>query len=216
MQFNIIVDETEILADHLLQWKRPDLSENRPPPLVIEIYIDTSDLGPGQALVLVDEAGKRWDVADALSSASGSPAPATKDGGKYCEVVLERWTIQLDDAQGSTTSEPYDQLPNVYKKGVVLFRSLYTYLRFMATWKLYRRLGRQQGNPPALKLKFRIRQARSLARPENFDSLAVPLCPSEINTNTAARSNTTTATEARHGHIPARTTFEPLRKCNAR
>ena len=169
------------------EWKRPDLSENRPAPLVIEVYIDTSSLNPTQALVVHDEAGSRWDVCDALgSSANSSPRP-TKNGNRLCEVVLERWTVSLSDTNNYTAAELDDLLPNVYKKGVVLFRSLYTLLRLLPAWKLHRRLARQPGGQQALKVKYRIRQEQGLARGQK-DALLTPLCPSD-STTTRTRSS---------------------------
>ena len=167
-----------MLANDLQEWKRPDLTQSPPGPLVIEIYVDTSQLASNQALVFMDDDGKRWDVADALPSSATSSPRVMKNGARYCEVVLERWTIELGDPSEYTSAELNDALPNVYKKGVVLFRSLYTYLRFLPTWRLYKRLGRQSGSHQALKLKFRIRQGQSLARGQK-DSLFAPLCPQD-------------------------------------
>ena len=177
-KFNVTLDETDVLLDDLRPWKRPELSTNPPPPLVIEVYVDTSHLSHNQALVVIDDAGKRWDVADTLaSSADSSPRPSKK-GGRFCEVVLERWTIELGDAEDYTPSELNDALPNVYKKGVVLFRSLYTLARFLPAWKLYRKLIKQPSHYQALRLKFRIRQGHDFVRKEK-DLLYSPLCPSE-------------------------------------
>ncbi|KAK5124918.1 hypothetical protein LTR85_001108 [Meristemomyces frigidus] len=188
--FNIVLDDTDLLLDDLQEWKRPDLSDSRPPPLVIEVYVDTSNLRENQALVIVDDAGKRWDVSDALAgSADSSPRPPNKSGGKYYEVVLERWTIELGDAAGYSAAELNDQLPNVYKKGVVLFRSLYTFLRFLPAWKLHRRLGRQPGNHQALRLKYRIRQGGRMLPYGQKDALFTPLCPSDSSTTTAANND---------------------------
>lgn len=181
-QFNVILDDTDVLADELQEWKRPDLSEDRPPPLVVEIYVDTSHLTLNQALVAVDDAGKRWDVADALGGSVKSNPRPTKAGNRHVEVVLERWTVELGDAAGLSSAELNDQLPNVYKKGVVLFRSLYTFTRFLPAWKFHRRLSRQSGNRSALRLKSRILQGpgrESLARTKKKDALLTPLHPSD-------------------------------------
>lgn len=192
-----MLDDTDVLLDDLQEWKRPDLSESRPSPLVIEVYVDTSNLRENQALVIVDDAGKRWDVSDALAgSADSSPRPPNKSGGKYYEVVLERWTIELGDAAGYSAAELNDQLPNVYKKGVVLFRSLYTFLRFLPAWKLHRRLGRQPGSHQPLRLKYRIREAgRSLPQGQK-DALFTPLCPSQSSSSTI--TSTTASNDTNH------------------
>lgn len=124
--------------------------------------------------------GKRWDVADTLPTSANSSPKVTKNGARYCEVVLERWTIELGDPYRYSSAELNDLLPNVYKKGVVLFRSLYTYLRFLPTWRLFKRLGRQSGNHQSLKLKFRVREGEGPLRGQK-DSLYAPLCPEHHN-----------------------------------
>lgn len=177
-QFNTILDETDVLVEDLAPWRRPDLSEKRPGPLVIEVYVDTSHLSHSQALVVVDSSGKRWDVADALSSSADSSPRHNRNGGRLFEVVLERWTIDLGDADGYSASELNDALPNVYKKGVVVFRSLYTQSRFLPAWKLHRKLTRQPGAHQALRLRFRIREGYSPSRARP-DSLYTALCPAE-------------------------------------
>ncbi|KAK5135820.1 hypothetical protein LTR08_004647 [Meristemomyces frigidus] len=195
--FNTVLDETDVLQDALQEWKRPDLPENRPPPLVIEVYVDTSHLRENQALVMVDDTGKRWDVSDALvGSADSSPRPQNKSGRKHYEVMLERWTIELGDAAGYSAAALNDQLPNVYKKGVVLFRSLYTFLRFLPAWRLHRRLGRQPGKHQALRLKYRIREGARRSSPQGQkDALATPLCPPDTH-NTSTTSNKITERHA--------------------
>ncbi|KAK1050769.1 autophagy protein 13 [Friedmanniomyces endolithicus] len=174
--FNIVLDDTDALLDELQEWKRSDLSSDRPPPLVIEVYVDTANLNQNQALVIADESGKRWDVADALAgSAHSSPRPTNKQGGKFCEVVLERWTVEVGDSDEESATGRTEQLPNVYKKGVVLFRSLYTFLRFLPTWKLYRRLGRHPANGGSLRVEYRVKQGGLASGSQ--DSLLTPLYP---------------------------------------
>ncbi len=171
-----MLDDTDALVDELQEWQRSDLSSDRPAPLVIEVYVDTANLNQNQALVIADESGKRWDVADALAgSAHSSPRPTNKQGGKFCEVVLERWTVEVGDSDEESATGRTEQLPNVYKKGVVLFRSLYTFLRFLPTWKLYRRLGRHPANGGSLRVKYRVKQGGLASGSQ--DSLLTPLYP---------------------------------------
>ena len=105
-----MLDETDVLADDLQEWRRPDLSDEPPPPLVIEVYVDTSHLTQNQSLVIVDDVGRRWDVADSVAAES-SPK-SNRAGGRYYEVVLERWTIELGDMGRYKASQLNDQLPN--------------------------------------------------------------------------------------------------------
>lgn len=144
---------------------------------MIEVYVDTSHLSHSQALVVVDDTGKRWDVADALSSSADSSTRHNRNGGRLFEVVLERWTIDLGDADGYPAADLNDALPNVYKKGVVLFRSLHSFSRLLPAWKLHRKLTRQPGVHQALRLRFRIREGH-VASQSRSDSLYTPLCPS--------------------------------------
>ncbi|GAB7366596.1 hypothetical protein MBLNU230_g8581t2 [Neophaeotheca triangularis] len=180
--FNTVLDDTDALVQDLQEWKRPDLADHSPPPLVVEVYLDASHLTHNQALVLVDDTGKRWDVADALATSRDSSPRPTKSGSQHCEVVLERWMVQLGEGEDYTAAELNDQLPNVYKKGVVLFRSLYTYQRLLPAWKLHKKLrGRQSNNQQGPKLKFRIKQGHGA--PLGKDSLYTPLCPADAYDN---------------------------------
>lgn len=179
-----MLDETDVLLDDLQEWKRSDLSDEPPPPLVIEVYVDTSHLTHNQSLVIVDDVGRRWDVADSMTAESSSRT--NRAGGRYYEVMLERWTIGMGEMGRYKASQLNDQLPNVYKKGVLLFRSLYTFARFLPAWKLHKRLSRQPSNAQPLKLRFRIRQGQAggIIRPSR-DALYTPLCPSDPSNNTA-------------------------------
>ena len=67
--FNLDVDETDDYKDDIRRWKTCDVKDDRPPPLIIEVFLTTESLQQGQRLVILDEDGKRWDVASTLSSA---------------------------------------------------------------------------------------------------------------------------------------------------
>lgn len=143
--------------------------------------MDTANFAANQALVITDPKGKRWDVADAVRPSSSR----TAGGTNVHEVLLERWTVHLGDAEGYTSAQLNDQLPNVYKKAVVLFRSLFTYLRLLPAWKLYRRLGRQATASDKLRLGFRIKrgpQGRSSSRMSR-ETPFPPLCPLEVDSS---------------------------------
>ncbi|RAL67268.1 hypothetical protein DID88_008032 [Monilinia fructigena] len=107
--FQIETDDTDAYREDLYTWRTCGGFQNRPPPLIIETYLDTSHLTSSQRLVIVDDLGKRWDALDALSSSSGS-----SDGGG--EVILERWKIELRDIPGEQTYDFGSILPNIYKK----------------------------------------------------------------------------------------------------
>ena len=141
---------------------------------MIEVYLNTEDLTTKQSLVILDEQGKRWDVQDALASSSSRSG---KFRSRDTELVLERWTIQLGDVSNDLPSDLNVILPLVYKKSIVLFRSLYTYTAFLPAWKLSRALVKSRSHHP-LKLEYRILDGAQSFTSSRPDTLAIPLCDS--------------------------------------
>ncbi|CAK7264965.1 autophagy protein 13 [Sporothrix epigloea] len=103
--FQIETDDIDDFKDELKTWKYCGGFENRPPPMIIETYLDASRLATGQALVVIDENGKRWDALEALNSSdlsqsgSGSSSSGRSDSNKIrsrsTEIILERWKVEL-------------------------------------------------------------------------------------------------------------------------
>lgn len=177
--FNVVLDDTDVLIEDMMEWRTMDAIQKKPPPLCIEVYLDMKDLTNSQTLVVIDEAGKRWDVAEALNPPVESAARPPSRMGKTTQIVLERWRIQIGDKTSVPSSDLKDPLPNVYKKAVVLFRSLYTCTRFLPAWKYYRRMAKQPANHPSLKLNYRI--SNDDFKSPRRDTLDVPLYPSSEN-----------------------------------
>ncbi|KAH7096126.1 autophagy-related protein 13-domain-containing protein [Auriculariales sp. MPI-PUGE-AT-0066] len=67
---------------------------------------------------------------------NGVPVQPTPRG-----LVVERWSLVFDPHTGNDKLE----LPIVYKQGISLFRSLYTLVRILPAWKLYKRAARRRG-----------------------------------------------------------------------
>ncbi|KAL4803743.1 autophagy-related protein 13 [Aspergillus unguis] len=174
--FNIEIGETDVLKEDLKTWRTCDAADNRPPPMIIETYLDTKGLTNNQTLVALDENGKRWDVKESLASSQGSP-PVKAHSSKVDEVVLERWRVELGEMPGKLPSDLGTILPTVYKKSIILFRSLFTYSKFLPVWKFLKHNGRFRANP-ALRIKYRIfsEQARAPTKP---DHLTIPLYESD-------------------------------------
>ncbi|KAJ4329949.1 autophagy protein 13 [Didymella glomerata] len=169
--FNVVLDDSDEVQQQLAEWKTMDAMAGDHAPLCIEIYLDTKALGHKQSLVIRDDDGKRWDVSRALDNASsGRSAKAT-------QVLLERWTISVGDKSSVHPTELNDPLPNVYKKAVVLFRALYTYIRFIPAFKYYKIVAKQPANSPALKLAYRITNGDS--KSPHPDTLNLPLYQSD-------------------------------------
>lgn len=127
-----------MFRDDLRLWKTAD-AFSKLPPLVVETYLDLTNLSPHQALVAVDSNGKMHNVTR---------------GQQKAEVVLERWVIEIDgNAEGSELNQ---DLPVVYKKAIILFRSLYAYCRILPCWELKTRLARSKLNLSSLAIGCRV------------------------------------------------------------
>ena len=140
--------------------------------MVIEVYLDASDLASSQSLVIVDEQGKRWDVAEALASSepSGSlnPAGTSRRG---TEVILERWRIDLKPK--AYNNEDFGLiLPTIYKKAIIFFRTLFMQTRLSPCWN-FAQPTKQKDTHPALRPRCRIKTSESA--PRGADPLRHPL-----------------------------------------
>ncbi|KAH0367739.1 hypothetical protein KCU65_g4441, partial [Aureobasidium melanogenum] len=175
--FNTLIEETDILNQDLQEWRSMDATVERPPPLVIDVYLDTAQLAPNQTLVAIDEEGKPWDVSETLRRLEAS-AP-TPQNHTLSTFVYERWTISLDDASSVSPATLNEPAPSFYKKGVITCRALCTYARLLPAWKLRTRLGKQAATGPAtLRPRYRVSDG-SLAERSRVDTLSCSIFPSD-------------------------------------
>lgn len=144
------------------------------PSLCIEIYLDIAGLGHKQSLVIHDEEGKRWDVAAALNQAEPASRSSSR-ASRPTQIVLERWKVYVGDKDLVPAATLSDTLPNVYKKAVVLFRSLYTRMRMLPAFKYNKFMAKQPANHPSLKLNYRVTNG-DFTSPHQ-DTLDLPLIP---------------------------------------
>ena len=164
------LDETDALRDDVRPWKTCDAVNNRPPTMVLEVFIDTEELTNSQSLVTVDDRGRRWDVEEALGV-----SPTTAGSGAKQEIILERWQMMLDEPTEDLPKELGVLLPRVYKNNIVLFRSLYTYARLLPAWKFSRKLLKPRLPHGLPKLRYRIIDDALLAKRSGPDTLSIPL-----------------------------------------
>ncbi|GAB0131738.1 autophagy- protein 13 [Epichloe bromicola] len=158
--FQIETDELDDFKDDLKIWKTCGSMDNRPPPLIIDLYLDTSSLKESQSLVIIDDDGKRWDVMEQLNSSESSSSGSyhTAPTSRNAEVVLERWRIDLETA-GTTPTEDFGPiLPTIYKKAIVFFRSLFITTKLLPAWK-FASQGPAKNSHTALIPQCRIRTA---------------------------------------------------------
>ncbi|KAJ5256227.1 hypothetical protein N7505_011378 [Penicillium chrysogenum] len=170
--FNVELDDTDVLREPLRPWRTCDATDNRPPPLVIETYLDTKGLTNNQSLVILDENGKRWDVRESLAALQGARAKPYQSEND--EIILERWRIELGESSSRLPADLGSILPTVYKKSIVLFRSLFTYSKFLPAWRFSKR-NKKLRQSPALQIKYRVVDG-SVARDDlSLDHLTAPL-----------------------------------------
>ncbi|KAH9885487.1 autophagy-related protein 13-domain-containing protein [Xylariomycetidae sp. FL2044] len=171
--FQLDTDDIDDFRDEFRVWKQCGGFENRPPPLVIETHLDTSRLKSGQSLVVLDDNGKRWDVIEAINSSDqSSDSSSGRQGKPNTQLILERWRVEL---KGQPPDDPDDfgvLLPTIYKKAIVLMRSIYTTTGILPAWKLARN-SKTKGIHPALSVRCRVYSGES--RNYGSDTLRIPL-----------------------------------------
>lgn len=173
-QFNVEIDETDLTRNDVRRWKTCDAFGNRPPPMTIEMFIDTEDLTNNQSLVVIDEQGKRWDVEEALNKYSSTSSGYHDPLGRP-EVIVERWVVRLDDSPGELPSDLGTILPRTYKNSVVLFRSLYACARLLPAWRFGKKLFRDRSPTKTPRLKYRVLAGPQPMQINEHDNLSIPL-----------------------------------------
>lgn len=172
--FQIETEEMDDFREDIRIWRTCGSFENRPPPMIIETYLDASGLSPTQSLVVVGENGKMYDVLEALNPDGSSSSSSRK---RNTEVVLERWKIELKYSQTPEDIPDFGpMLPTIYKRAIVFFRSLFSMLRLVAAWKvLQKQPSIARGGHSALQLRCRF--VLKEADTGGFDLLRQPLSP---------------------------------------
>jgi len=191
-------------------WRTCGGFNNRPPPLIIETYLDTSSLTSSQSLVIVDEQGERWDVLEALNNrASGSSDGGNRPRKQNTEVVLERWKFELKDLSGERVQDFGSTLPTIYKKCIVFFRSLYATAKFLPAWRFVKTFTKSGTANGPLRLNCRI--VVGDVQPSGFDALTHPLYE---NSSPVATDYPLGTTETPAGQFSAGVTYR--NDCNFR
>ena len=73
-------------------------------------------------------------------------------------ILLETWTLGMNlHHRGSLDPNTDISPPVIYKHGIILFRSLFSLLRVLPSWKFYKRLKRRAGSNGHLGIQLRVR-----------------------------------------------------------
>lgn len=119
--FNLLMPvlSDEWLRGEIKHW-RNQAETQMLPPLIIETYLDMRQISAREIVMLEDDDGNSWTVAEG--------------GSKKQEVVIERWLIEFD--RNLALSSTIDELPLIYKQAIVLLRVLYGITRLLPAFKL--------------------------------------------------------------------------------
>ncbi|KAJ1857541.1 autophagy protein 13 [Coemansia sp. RSA 1822] len=120
--FNLHLEDIDSIRDEARLWRHAVSSEQRPPPMFIDVYLDVS--GVCEELQVTDVFGRPWTVDLDLGSQRASA------------IALESW--RLDLAPGPDAS--HTDLPRVYKQAIVFFRSLYAFAGLLPSTRLAQQL----------------------------------------------------------------------------
>jgi len=147
--FNLILDHSDMVLEDVYDWAIFDMIADTPRPLIIEIYLDVSELGRTQTLVIQDERGEKWDICKALGTSRSSGSST----GKPTQIVLERWKLQIKPQGLSGDAEPSSA---VYKKALVMFRTMYFLCRLLPAWTLRRKIAKEPATLISIRPSYRV------------------------------------------------------------
>lgn len=126
--FNLETPDSDLFRDHLRVYKAVS-SSPAPPPLELQVLLSIPDLTTNQVLVHLAHDSSRSRV---------DPTPR--------HIVLENWLLNFaPEACGDSDSDSVAP-STIYKHGIPLFRSIYSLLRILPSWKLYKKLRRRTSN----------------------------------------------------------------------
>ncbi|KAJ1982336.1 autophagy protein 13 [Dimargaris verticillata] len=158
--FNLELEDREPVRSEVRFWRTAALLSTPPPPLIVEVYLDVSDLRDNQMLVVTDDRLRRWTVdlqASFHDSRTSLPSNLNSSQGskslRRTSVLLESWQLQLSHPM----PYPVPELPIIYKKAIVYFRLLFFFVRLLPAYQLTKRL--QQASRPWMRIGYRLTTA---------------------------------------------------------
>jgi autophagy-related protein 13 len=128
-KFNLETFEKDIYKDQLRIYRSISNTDSAIPSLEMQVLLSIPELASNQALVFLDEGSSRIKV---------EPVPSF--------ILLESWTLSFPRSHSYETAQAEVTLPTVYKHSISVFRSLYTLLRILPVWDLFKRLRRTAYN----------------------------------------------------------------------
>jgi autophagy-related protein 13 len=184
--FNLETPDSDFFPRELRETYKTISATGSPAPLFIHVLLSVpksnSSAGAGNGNVLVALAQANTPGTDARIRIQPTP--------RY--VLLEKWELKfiprssLDHPPSSPIRQQGSSgqgadgavaLPTIYKHGIPLFRSLYSLLRILPVWKLYKRLRRRTTGPSSSQLSIQLRLSdRDQVDGEDGDALLFGMC----------------------------------------
>ncbi|KAJ3217968.1 autophagy protein 13 [Dinochytrium kinnereticum] len=94
--FNLDLPEVEPLKSEMKHWRVIALPYFPPPPLIIDIFLDLSDMTPDSVLILKDEATmRRHRIQGGLIYGMNNDRSFSSDGVRKKRILLETWQLSL-------------------------------------------------------------------------------------------------------------------------
>ncbi|KAI8803645.1 autophagy-related protein 13-domain-containing protein [Cladochytrium replicatum] len=120
--FNLEMEDIEPVKEELRYWRSNAVNSPQPPPLTIDLFLDIGELDHEKVSLMVkDEQSRRQRVTPDLLRFID---PNTGEEGLKRAILLETWQLTLSHP---VPSNPPD-LPVIYKKSAMFFRSLYSFI----------------------------------------------------------------------------------------
>lgn len=126
--FNLETPDSDLFRDHLRVYKAVSAAP-APPPLELQVLLSVPDLTTNQVLVHLAHDSSRSRV---------DPTPR--------HIVLENWLLNFVPETCGDSDADSVAPSTIYKHGIPLFRSIYSLLRILPSWKLYKKLRRRTSN----------------------------------------------------------------------
>ncbi|KIJ60812.1 hypothetical protein HYDPIDRAFT_97951 [Hydnomerulius pinastri MD-312] len=130
--FNLETPDSDVFRDNLRVYRAVSSSPS-PPPFELQVLLSIPELTTNQVLVYLAPDSSRVRI---------DPTPQ--------HILLENWLLNFTPSFPETRydDEPGDVAPStIYKHGIPLFRSLFSLLRILPSWKLFKKLRRRMSGP---------------------------------------------------------------------
>ncbi|KAG1738012.1 hypothetical protein EDB19DRAFT_1909457 [Suillus lakei] len=139
--FNLEIPDSDLFKDYLRKYKAVSVTPT-PPPFELQVLLSVPDL-TNQVLV---------HLAHDSSCLRMDPTPK--------HIVLENWLLNFTPSFAEARGDEYANgvAPStIYKNGIPLFRNIYSLLRILPSWKLYKNLRRRTSNASKPSIHLRIK-----------------------------------------------------------